>query len=325
VFRQELQRARAIRDGTLTGAMLPVLYEFPEEMQRDSEQWRDSTHWHMVTPNAGRSISIPRLVEEMAAAEQSGEGELRAWASQHLNVEIGLALHSDRWAGADFWERGNVEQLTLEQLLKRSEVVTVGVDGGGLDDMLGLVVLGREEGTGVWLSWSHAWIHPIVLERRKAEAARFHDFARAGDLTIVENIGADVEEVAAYVRQCEDVGLLDQVGVDQAGIGAIVDAIVAHKISHDRIVGIPQGWRLVGAIKTTERRVAGRELLHANSPLFAWCVGNARVEPRGNAVLITKQISGAAKIDPLMALFNAVALMAMNPKPRKKKFHAYFV
>ena len=52
---------------------------------------------------------------------------------------------------------------------------------------------------------------------------------------------------------------------------------------------------------------------------MAWCVGNARVEPKGNAISITKQASGTGKIDPLMATFNAVALMAMNPEARVVK------
>jgi phage terminase large subunit-like protein len=322
VFHAELTKARKIRDGKQAGAMLPVLYEFPQEMQSDPAQWRDTSNWHMVTPSP--ALKIPRLVEEFHTAEATGEGELRAWASQHLNIEVGLALHSDRWAGADFWEKG-AEKVTLEDLLKRSEVVTVGIDGGGLDDMLGLAAIGREIGTGHWLHWAHAWIHPIVLERRKSEAERFRDFQSQGDLTIVDEIGQDIADVADRVKQIEDSGLLDRVGVDQAGIGAVVDAIVEQGIAHDRVVGIPQGWRLTGAIKTVERKLAEGALLHSGSPMMAWCVGNAKVEPRGNAVVITKQAAGTAKIDPLMATFDAVALMAMNPKPRRKAYDVFFV
>jgi phage terminase large subunit-like protein len=322
VFHAELTKARKIRDGQQKGAMLPVLYELPTDVQADPNQWRDPACWHMVTPS--QALKIPRLIEEFNTAEATGEGELRAWASQHLNVEIGLALHSDRWVGADFWSKG-ATKVTLEYLIKHSEVITVGIDGGGLDDMLGLAVLGREVDTGNWLLWTHAWIHPVVLQRRKSEAPKFRDFERDGDLTIVNEIGEDVQQVADYVEQVEKSGLLDRIGVDQAGIGAVVDAIVDKGIDHERIVGIPQGWRLVGAIKTAERKLAEGALQHGASALMSWCVGNAKVEPRGNAILITKQAAGTAKIDPLMAMFDAVALMAMNPKPRRKNYEVFFV
>lgn len=315
VFRSELEKARGIREGRIKGAMLPVLYEFPPAMQRDGS-WMDSSNWPMVTPNAGRSVTIARLVEEMEAARGVGEAELRAWASQHLNVEVGVALKADAWAGAAYWEGQGEPGLTLDALLARCEVVTIGVDGGGLDDLLGLAVVGRDAQTRAWLAWTHAWAHPQVLERRKSESERFLDFAKDGDLTIVDQIGRDIDAVADVVERVNDSGLLERIGVDPHGIGALIDAIVARGIEQDRIVGISQGWKMVGAIKTTERKLAEGALAHGGQRLMAWCVGNARTELHGNALSITKQASGVAKIDPLMALFDAVSLMVLNPEAR---------
>jgi phage terminase large subunit-like protein len=53
-------------------------------------------------------------------------------------------------------------------------------------------------------------------------------------------------------------------------------------------------------------------LVRGGQRLMAWAVANARVEPKGNAIVITKQASETAKIDPLMAAFNAVAWMSAN-------------
>lgn len=328
VFRDELQKAREIRDGKREGAMLPVLYEYPEAMQRDPAQpWRDPANWPLVTPNLGKSIHLQRLIDECRDEEAKGAGALRTWASQHLNVEIGLALHSDRWVGADKWEQCADATLTFEELLRRSEVVTVGIDGGGMEDLLGFAALGREIETGRWLHWGKAWVHRIVLdERRKAIATVLQDFAADGDLVILDDDDAsDVEEVADLVAQIEKAALLDRIGVDAHGIDEITDAIVRKKISFDRIIGIPQGWKLVGPVKSTERRLAQKRFVHGARRLMAWSVGNAKVVPAGNAVQITKAAAGTAKIDPVMAILDAAALMMENPKARRAKPQLLFV
>jgi phage terminase large subunit-like protein len=233
-----------------------------------------------------------------------------------LNIEIGLALQSDRWAGADHWEAAADDDLDLDAILARSDAIVIGADGGGLDDLLGVAVLGRCASTRRWLLWAHAWAHASVFERRKDIAARLRDLAAAGDLSIVEQLGDDVEQLGDIFGQVNATGLLYQVGVDPAGVGAIVEAAAEAGVEADRIVGISQGWKLSGAIKTAERALADGTLRHCGQPLMAWCVGNAKVEPRGNALTITKQAAGSAKIDALMALFDAVALMSLNPATR---------
>lgn len=314
VFLQKLRYARGVRDGTITDRrFLPVIYEFPRSMIEAGEH-RKPENFHVVNPNLGYSVDREYLERELAKAEESGEESLRGFLSKFLNVEIGLALMSNRWAGAEFWEAQIRKSITLEYILERSEVVTIGVDGGGLDDLLGLAVLGRDRETREWLAWCRAWAHPSVLERRKDIAANLYDYARSGDLVLVKRIGDDVDEVADIVEQVDSSGLLHEVGLDPAGIGAILEAISARGISQEKVVGVSQGWRLGGAIKTTERKLAEGGLIHAGQPLMNWCCGNARVEPKGNSILITKQASGSAKIDPLMALFCAVSIMATNPK-----------
>ncbi|MGK8471196.1 terminase large subunit [Stutzerimonas stutzeri] len=325
VFLQKLQYARGVRDGRIDDKrFLPVIYEFPQRMIEAGEH-RKPENFHIVNPNLGYSVDREYLERELAKAEESGEESLRGFMSKFLNVEIGLALLSNRWPGAEFWEAQTRNGITLETVLERSEVITIGIDGGGLDDLLGLAVIGRDAETREWLAWCRAWAHPSVLERRKDIAANLHDYARYGDLVLVRRIGDDVEEVADIVEQVEAAGLLYQVGLDPSGIGAIQEAIAVREVDQEKLVGVSQGWRLGGSIKTAERKLAEGGLLVADQPMMRWCCSNARVEPKGNAILITKQASGSAKIDPLMALFNAVSLMATNPPAATKKFQMFFV
>ena len=325
VFKQKLQYARDVRDGVVVDPrFVPIIYEFPAEMVA-AREYLDPANFAMVNPNIGYSVDREFLERGLQMAKNDGEESLRGWVAKHLNVEIGLALRSDRWAGADFWESCGVQTVTLDYLLEWSEVIDMGADGGGLDDLLGLCAIGRHKVTRKWLIWCRAWAHPSVLERRKSEAARLQGFAKDGDLVLVKQIGDDVIEVAEIVARVEASGLLDKIGCDPAGLGSILDAMVEAGVPQDKIVGISQGWRLGGAIKTLERKLAEGGVEHAVQPLMNWCVGNARVEPKGNAILITKQASGSAKIDPLMAAFNAVSLMALNPSALGAKHKLFFV
>ena len=324
VFKERLDYWRDVRDGKIPDPKtLGVLYEFPEELV-ERRAYLDPDNFYITNPNIGRSVSAEWIADQLRKNQAKTDGTLQQFLAKHLNIEIGLNLRTDRWAGVDFWEP-QIRPVTFSDILHRAEVATVGIDGGGLDDLLGLYVIGRDKDTREWIGWGHAWAHEIAVRRRKSEESRFNDFAKAGDLTIVKRVGQDTEEVAEYVSRLNDAELLDKIGIDPSGVGQILDALVEAEIPEEAVVGVSQGWRLGGAIKTTERKLAEGVLIHGGQPLMAWCVGNARVEPKGNAILITKQASGKGKIDPLMALFNAVSLMALNPEAKKKDYQVFFI
>jgi phage terminase large subunit-like protein len=153
-----------------------------------------------------------------------------------------------------------------------------------------------------------------VLERRKSEVSILRGFDEAGELVNCERLGDGIADIAELAKYIEGKGPLHTVALDPYGVGAIVDTLDEVGITGQiGSWGISQGWKLTGAIKTAERELADGSLRHSSRALMSWAVANARVEPKGNAIVITKQVSGTAKIDPLMAAFNAVAWMSANP------------
>ena len=314
VFKDKLDYARDVRDGRIEDKrFLPVLYEFPKGLL-DREAYLDPAYFYVTNPNMGRSVSSDWLEREMGK-EMAKDASTRAtFLAKHLNVEIGMNLRANRWPGADFWAR-RARKMELADVLDRSEVVVVGVDGGGLDDLFGLAVLGRDRETKDWLAWCHAWCHEGVLERRKTIAARLRDFEREGSLTIVDDELADISAIVEVVQEVKDRGLLAAVAADPAGLGELIDALAGIGVTPEggQVIGAPQGYAMMNAIKTTERKLANGTLWHDGSALMAWAVGNIKIEPTATAIRATKANAGDAKIDPAMALFDAVTVMSRNP------------
>ena len=331
VFKDKLDYARSVRDGLIHDPrFLPVIYEFPKHYIESGEYMKPE-NWHITNPNLGASVDMEYLSDTIRRAKESHDkNSLQTALAKHLNVEIGISLRANRWAAAEFWDSAGAK-FTLDELIAKSEVITMGGDGGGLDDLLGCAVVGRlptpkyiyTDDGGIrhevkqWWVWARAWCHPIALERRKQDEPRYRDFEADGDLVIVSDVGDDVAEFADIARRLYDSGKLDKIGLDRAGAEDIIISLTSAGIPEDKIIAVQQGWRLGGYQKTCERKIASGDLSHANQPLMTWCVGNARVKTSGSGVMMTKSESGNGKIDPVIAMLNAVALMSQNPQPPK--------
>lgn len=358
IFAQKLDRFRDIRDGKLIDPMsLPLLHEFPKKLI-ESGEYKRPENWHIPNPNLTKSVDVEYIRHKLAEAARSGKASVIDIEAKHLNVQVGTASGIDGWAGAEIWDRGIEPVLTLDELLNRSEVATIGVDGGGLDDLLGVGVIGREKVTQRWLGWACGLISTIGVKRRKANATEYLKFKRAGELIVfrfaggVEGIEAaeedetpeiaelvadalepstvpgalppDIQYVVDLVKRIQSLGLLAQVGVDAAGIGAIVDALGKIEVTQDAetLDAVRQGIALMGAIKTVERKLADRSFVHGDLQLLSWCVGNLKIVPTPTAMRVARDEAGFGKVDPVMALFNAAHLMSLNPEPQGSVYTA---
>jgi len=328
VFKQELEMARAVRDGDVSSALLPVLYELPTDISRNGG-WKRREYWHLVNPNRG-TFNEGFLVDLLVKAELSGGLELLA--SQHFNVQIGTVIKSEGWAGSLWWEKRADTSVTLARLKAECEVLVVGFDGGGADDFASMTVAGRlKSDPSIWLAWSKSWVYRRLAWEVNGEPAlrpqlaqELEDLARAGDLEIVDELGDIGPLVVNQIEEIDRTGLLALVGMDPSsgGVGMLADALTLIGVSNDkerdssgyaRLVPVSQGWKLQSAIKSTEVKLSAKQLWHGDQPSLNWAVNNAKTEVKGNALYVTKEASGRAKIDPLMSLFDAVALLLENP------------
>ena len=333
VFKDQLDHFRGVRDGLIDDpASLGVLYEYPPAML-DRDAYLDPANFYVTNPNIGRSVHVDWLESELAQ-ELRGAGEgLQVFLAKHLNVEIGTRLSRDRWTGAEFWDGAVDRTITVAELIRRCEVIVAGIDGGGLDDLLGLCLIGREKGSKRWLVWCHAWAWSIVWKRRQDIVTKLDELVaekslsrcEMADVAAIDLDGEETEEeltedirgVVDVLVKVRDAGLFPEehaIGLDPVGVTAIVDELARRDFADAQFSSIGQGYKLSSAVKGSARKLAARTMRHDGSALMRWCVGNAKMEPRGASAVAIVKTSAGAKIDPLAAMFNAVMLMTRNPE-----------
>ena len=98
-----------------------------------------------------------------------------------------------------------------------------------------------------------------VLERRKSEASVLRDFEETGELVIcisskttlplwhaLKEMASSMPWRSTHMVSAQIVDASDEVGISK----------------QDRIIGISQGWKLTGGVKTAERKLADGSFRH---------------------------------------------------------------
>lgn len=337
----ELDAYRRIRDNKLKTPHLMVSYEFPEAMLKRKEHL-DPKNWHMVNPNIGYSATLDWMQENRAFYEAKGPDSLSGWDNQFLNVDPHYNNPPNAWPGARYWDGaidkdkrlGRPDAEGLNALLERCEICVIGIDGGGMYDLLSLYVIGREHDRGVWLGWGHSWCHKGMEQSHPAVWKRLKRFASIGELSVVDYCVSldgkndktlNLDEMSRLVSYINSTGKLipkGGVGVDEGGMPTLADSLhslsLPCPVSHDQVERVKQGAALNPVHDGMATRVATRTFRHGGQQLMKWAVQNVVREDHGkdNYIIVKRREVTHAKIDPFIAMANAARMLYNSPDGR---------
>jgi phage terminase large subunit-like protein len=306
IFESTMAKARRVLSGEeVDPRFFAWICEIPSHLDPE-----DPRNWHWSNPSLGYTVTLDRL-REMHESAKSDPATLRDFRSQNLNIAPDESAGIGRWMPVAEWDACADAGLDLDAVIDQAERLVIGTDAGGLDDLSAISVLGKTEG-GALLLWSRQWISRRGYEKRKS-TNDYDAFVAAGELTIFEGGGEDIQAMAEVARAVDASGKLRLVGIDSYAAPELAAALAGLSAE---VQAVPQGWKLTPAISWLERRIADRELRHCGSKLLRWNVGNAVVTRQGNASSITKATAvGGGKIDGLAATLNAAAAMIVVPEP----------
>lgn len=324
IFKQKLDYARAVRDGeVINKTFLPVLYEYPNEMI-ETEAYLDSKNWYIPNPNLNASVSLNFLQNQYEQIKDTRES-LQDFLSKHLNVQQTMNLKEHNWQAFTDLLPHSEAVFTLEDLIERCEVISIGFDGASLFDIAGLTVTGRLKNANSFLTWSHGWLNRVALDKNKRSASKLIELSEAKEITIVNDVSMQFKEIAAVIKMIDQTNKLFKIGVDPHGLGTFKTDLEEEGIDSEKIIGVSQGYKMQQHIISTENLMAKGTLKFSCQELMRWQGSNTRLIHKSNTVMVSKADS-ADKIDNIISLLNSIAIMSMNPPSMGiKKASVFFI
>lgn len=260
-----------------------------------------------VNPNSGVSLNLDMLFNNYKDILKSeDEKAFQVFCAKHLNSEI--KIQAKQHQQLPFLDLDIFADLDYDSSVERGDVITVGIDGGGLKDWFGFAVCCRIKGE--WHYFTKSLIMRKAFENNKENQAIMQDFIKQSDLLMFDDMNDLYQKIADFIKPLKN--KIHAIGFDPSGSGILSDFLKEQGVVYDdQVVGIYQGARLAGTIKTIEQKAALGQLKINNTPMIKWQLANACYNNKG----YIEKPSDHLKIDSVIAIINASTIMAVNPEP----------
>lgn len=295
----ELDYARRVRDGQLNDPRyLPVLFE-----PGPNDDWKDERTWFKVNPGLGHTIKLDRFRSEFRKALDNPRLELE-FKRLNLNMQ---GKSEEQWVDIEDW-KACPNDLNPDDLL--GQPCTMGLDLSATRDLTALVLYFPKQ--RAFLPWF------FVPQQTAAQRDDYLIWAKEGRVNIAGSaaiseteIRKKIQELAGgwdEVKHCRIQGKYDvrAIAYDPWRMAALSQTLAS--VDELNLIKFRQGYLTMSEpTARLEAEIAEHSIRHFNNPILTWMITNAvaKIDPRGNTMLVKDNPASKKKIDGLIAMIMA--------------------
>ncbi len=294
------EKAINIRDGKLNNPQWYVrIYGIPNDPDIDIY---DEALWYRVNPSLGVSIDIETLRLEALDAQESEKLE-RLFRWLRLNQWVNLKRIG--WLPITLWDTTR-ESWQMNDLLGKK--CYVGIDLSSKIDLTAVSPLFPPQGgIGKWRFFFDAWVpEQNMKERVSRDHVEYDYWVQKNYLKATPGNVVDYSEIKNRIEEIERIYKVQYYCADPWHL-EILKQLLPQKIAK-KFIEIPQTMSgMTQGMGELERLFRANLITHLDNPLGRWCFGNVIVATDGNENQKPMKNKSIDRIDPIVALINAMA------------------
>lgn len=290
--------ASKVRDGEIEDPTWFVrIYGAPE----DADIF-DEAVWFAANPSLGTTISLDNVRAEALAAKNSESAErLFRW----LRLNQWVSLKRVGWLPITLWDKTQAE---FDRESLRGRPCYLGLDLSSTTDLTAIAALfPPRDGETLWRFFIEAFIPELNMkEREQRDHVPFRQWVDHGFVRATPGDSIDYGSIAARLAMMVREFDVKHICADPWRVEAL-ESHMDEAVS-DKVVRIPQTIEgMSPAMKEIERMMRNGEIVHGANPCGRWAFGNVIVSMDGNENLKPNKARSLERIDPIVALINAMA------------------
>lgn len=287
------------------------------------DDWTDEKVWPKANPGLGKVLPLAYLREQVQDA-------LTMPSKQNIVKRLNFCVwteQQERWLDMAKWDACNIRPLRWDLL--RGRRCYVGMDAATRRDLTAAVFL-FPDGEGGYDAFLRCWIPEASLtvegateiDRAEGDRLALLGWSRQtipgtgwAYITVTPGNVTDYDLVEEQVlAMCADVDLAE-IALDRQGITQMITHL-KDSLGAERVIEFPQNMAgMSPATKELEKLVVSGMLNHGGNPVFGWAASNVALQ-HGTGEQVKPIKSGQAqKIDPIVALIEALDRAQKAPAP----------